>query len=259
MKRQLKKIDENLRNSIKLQIEAVPSARMLESENYIIYSIGVESTDPHLNGALCLNDAYAKEMLQKAKSFFTELDLDYTVWVRDHADVNLEQLLIDRGLTPNRTPGSAVMIREERLNQNEVPAGFRVEQVTNRKQMDGFAEVIELAFDKTPMLIDKMFETEPTLIHDNIVANVIYNENTPVSAVMTVLSKDTAGIYWVGTIESARGQGLGSLITQVGTNVGFDKGKNLVLLQASELGERIYKKLGYQTVTHYRTYTLRNI
>lgn len=258
MKRQFKKVDENLKASIKLQINAVGRARMIDNENYIIYSIGVESTDPHLNGALCLNDDYAEEMLEKATVFFEDLNLDYTVWVRDHADFKLEKLLKKRGRTPNRIPGSAVMIIEERIKETELPKNFKIARVRTSVQINDFGEVIKQAFDKTQMLIKQMFETDETLIHENIIAYVIYEMNKPVSAVMTVISEDTAGIYWVGTVERARGQGLGSYATQIATNVGLDSGKNLVILQASELGERVYKKLGYQTVTEYRTYTIKN-
>lgn len=253
----LQKVDENLRDSIKLQINSLEKAQMIETENYIIYSIGVESTDAHLNGALCLNDNYAEEMLQKTDTFFDALDLDYTIWVRAHADVKLEELLKEREVLPNRTPGSAVMLIEENIKKVELPAGFDVKEVKNKKHIADFGKVILHAFDKTQTVINRMFETEKTLLHDAIIAYVIYKDKKPVSAVMTVISECAAGIYWVGTLEEIRGQGLGSFATQIATNAGFNSGKNSVILQASELGEKVYTKLGYQTVTRYRTYTVK--
>lgn len=254
----IKLADENLKDSIKHQISNMENVKMYETENYMIYSIGVESTDAHLNGALCLNDDYAEEMLKKADDFFNDLGLDYTVWVRDHADFKLEALLKDRGLTPKRSPGSAVMAIEERIREAELPEGFKVKGVNNRDDIENFAQVIKEAFEKTDIEIEKMYETEETLVHDDIIAYVIYKDDEPVSAVMTVISEEVAGIYWVGTVKSARGQGLGSFITQIATNAGFDSGKNLVILQASEAGERVYTKLGYQTITRYRVYTVKS-
>lgn len=256
MKDKLQQADENLRESIRLQMNAVPGAQLVENENYIIYSIGVESKDPHLNGALCLNDEYAEEMLERANVFFEELNLDYIIWVRDHADFKLEELLKENGLKPNRIPGSAVMIIEEKIKEAELLKNFRVEKVVDRFHINDFGKVVKQAFDKTQPLINQMLKTEETLIDDNIVAFVVYDENKPVSAVMTVFTEDTAGIYWVATVEQARGKGLGSFVTQIATNIGFNRGKNLVILQASELGESVYKKLGFQTITRYRTYTM---
>ena len=253
----IKLADENLKDSIKHQIRNIENVKMYETENYMIFSIGAESTDAHLNGALCLNDDYAEEMLKKADDFFRDLNLDYTVWVRDHADFKLEKLLVERGLSPRRSPGSAVMAIENRVRDAGLPEGFKVKGVNNREDIDNFAKVTKEAFDKTDIEIAKMYETEETLIHNDIIAYVIYKDDEPVSAVLTVISEEVAGIYWVGTVKSARGQGLGSFVAQIATNAGFDSGKNLVVLQASEAGERVYTKLGYQILTRYRTYTVK--
>lgn len=45
----------------------------------------------HLNGAICLNENYTLEMMQKADDFFRKLNLSYSVWVRDKIDNTLEK------------------------------------------------------------------------------------------------------------------------------------------------------------------------
>ncbi len=249
--------DKNLADSIKHQMKSIDNMKMYETENYMIYSIGVPSTDAHLNGALCLNDDYAEEMLDKAENFFNDLGLDYTVWVRDHADYKLEKILKHKGLSPKRRPGSAVMAIDERIRVAELADGFKVKVVNDRHDIRDFAKVTKEAFDKSQDEIDRMYETEETIVADNMMAFLIYKDDEPVSSVLTMLSDEAAGVYWVGTIESARGQGLGSYIAQIATNAGFDSGKSPVILQASEAGERVYTKLGYETITRYRTYTIK--
>lgn len=246
--------DKNLADSIRLQINCTDSGEIYETANYIIYTIGANSTDAHLNGALCFNDDYSKEMIEKAESFFKERNLDYTFWVRDHADFKLEKDLKERGLKARREPGSAVMAIDERITSAILPDGFTVRGVNNREDISDFSKVIKEAFEKSDIEIEKMYESEYCLVNSNTHAFVIYKNSTPVSAVMTVVSKGVAGIYWVGTTQDARGQGLGSFVTQISTNAGFDSGAPLVILQASEAGERLYTKLGYQTITRYRTY-----
>lgn len=253
----LQKAYKNLKDSIKLQIINLKEVNLIETPHYMIYSIGVESTDAHLNGAICLNDDFAKEMMHKADKFFNKLNLDFSVWVNSEANAELEKLLINKGLTANRSPGSAVMHIDKKINDQDFNHSFQVKKVNCRKEIDDFGEVIKQAFSKTQHVIDKMFETDKTLLHKDIIAHIIYKNEKPLSAVMTVFSEDIAGIYWVGTLEKARGQGLGSLATQIATNIGFDHGKKQVILQASELGERVYKRLGYRTITRYRTYTIR--
>ncbi len=71
---------------------------------------------------------------------------------------------------------------------------------------------------------------------------------------MTILSHGIAGVYWVGTVEEARGYGLGDLCTRTVSNAAFDRGAKRVVLQASKQGEPIYLRMGYREVTRYLWY-----
>jgi hypothetical protein len=68
------------------------------------------------------------------------------------------------------------------------------------------------------------------------------------------LSHSIAGVYFVGTVERARGSGLGDAVTRAVTNRAFEAGARAVTLQASVMGEPIYLKMGYQTIYHYTTF-----
>jgi ribosomal protein S18 acetylase RimI-like enzyme len=68
---------------------------------------------------------------------------------------------------------------------------------------------------------------------------------------MTVVTHGVAGIYWVGTIPAARGRGLAELCTRAAGNAGFDLGGRIAALQASPMGEPVYKRMGYFEVTRY--------
>ena len=89
---------------------------------------------------------------------------------------------------------------------------------------------------------------------DNNLDNLL--KGKVVSAALTSITPDSAGIYYVGTIEGERSKGLGKAITKASTNVGFDQGKNIVILQASPLGEYVYEKLDYNKVVVYMSYGL---
>ena len=74
----------------------------------------------------------------------------------------------------------------------------------------------------------------------------------PVAAAMTLLSHGIAGVYWVATLASVRGQGLADVVTRAVTNRGFERGALVNTLQASPMGESIYVRMGYEEL--YRTY-----
>ena len=73
-------------------------------------------------------------------------------------------------------------------------------------------------------------------------------DGVPVAGAMTLLSHGIAGVYWVATLDSARGRGLADLVTRLVTNRGFDLGAAVNTLQASPMGEAIYRRMGYETI-----------
>ncbi len=57
-----------------------------------------------------------------------------------------------------------------------------------------------------------------------------------------------AGIFCVGTLEPMRGQGLGTIITEVAMDAARTTGTRVLVLQASDMGRRVYERLGFDTV-----------
>jgi predicted GNAT family acetyltransferase len=52
----------------------------------------------------------------------------------------------------------------------------------------------------------------------------------------------------------ARGKGLAELCTRAVGNLAFDLGARVVVLQASVMGEPVYRRMGYREVTRYPYY-----
>lgn len=56
------------------------------------------------------------------------------------------------------------------------------------------------------------------------------------------------GLYGVGTVPESRGRGYGSAVTLAGMDWGREQGADLAILHASQLGEPVYRRLGFETV-----------
>jgi GNAT superfamily N-acetyltransferase len=61
-------------------------------------------------------------------------------------------------------------------------------------------------------------------------------------------ASNLAGIFCVGTLEAARGQGLGTVITQTAVEAARAAGAQVAVLQASDMGRPVYERLGFDTV-----------
>jgi GNAT superfamily N-acetyltransferase len=63
-----------------------------------------------------------------------------------------------------------------------------------------------------------------------------------------------AGIFSVATLEPARGQGLGALMTRVAMHAARQTGHAVAVLQASDLGRPVYQRLGFDIVGYIGTH-----
>jgi GNAT superfamily N-acetyltransferase len=62
------------------------------------------------------------------------------------------------------------------------------------------------------------------------------------------------GIFSVATLERARGQGFGAVITRAAMDAARDAGAQVAVLQASAMGLPVYERLGFDTVDAITTY-----
>ena len=68
------------------------------------------------------------------------------------------------------------------------------------------------------------------------------------------VSGAVAGVYNVATVESHRRHGYGEALTAAAARIGAEAGCAQAILQASEAGEPVYRRMGYATPDHYRQF-----
>lgn len=248
----------NLRDTIKYRIKNIDGGKIYETDDFLLFTIGVDTDDGHLNGCLTFNDDAYEEIFQAAEEFFKDLGFTYSFWIRGGVDTKLANLLEEKGYEPTRTPGSAIMYTESKIGDAPIPDGFTIKKVKTLEEKEDMALVIEEAFEKEKEVVDTMFSSMNNLYSDEFKSFLIYDkEGKPVSAAITSLVDGSAGIYYISTLEEARSKGLGKAITKASTNIGFDYGKDIVILQASKLGEIVYNKLDFNKIGVYKSYKIK--
>jgi len=73
-------------------------------------------------------------------------------------------------------------------------------------------------------------------------------EGVAVSCSMAFLDRDSVGLYGIGPPPEFRGRGYGSALTVAGIEWGASNGASVAVLQASEMGEPVYRSLGFRRV-----------
>jgi ribosomal protein S18 acetylase RimI-like enzyme len=148
----------------------------------------------------------------------------------------------------------AAMAIDERL-ELEAPPGVEVARVRDRAGFRDFVEVSKLAYLEAGLpagIADLLLSNADAALASSVIA-VARLGGRPVAAALAITNAVTGigGIYWVGTAPEARRRGAADAVTRFVTNASFDDGATIVTLQASALGEPVYRKMGYREVGRY--------
>jgi len=219
------------------------------------------STFPAVNFAIRVgrqSQTPPDQFIFQAKEFFARRKRSFTITVRTHLDGDLlekcEELKLYKIV---EIPG---MFIKKTLEEKPLPDGVTLKHVTTKAMVNDYAGVVALSFTTLGMPEEasrSIFSNPDTFLVPHIYAVVAYKDNKPASCAFALLSHGIAGIYYVGTVETARGMGLAEHCVRVVGNAAFKFGARFVILQASPYGEPVYKRMGYQESTRYIRYLCR--
>lgn len=212
-----------------------------------------------MNGAIRLDRSTpAEAVLGLAEPWFAERGRGYSIATNGSGagEDDLAAEAVARGLlTLMDTP---VMVCDARLEDGTAPDGVELRLATTPADIAAFVAVNDAAYQTLGMpagvIADSVLDAERVLA-PHVQTVIAWEGSAALACAQVVLSHGVAGVYYVGTVEAARGRGLAELVTRTVTNLGFDLGAALVTLQASSMGDPIYRRMGYREIYRYTTHT----
>jgi ribosomal protein S18 acetylase RimI-like enzyme len=174
------------------------------------------------------------------------------VTMNAHDDAPLAAIAAAAGAKVLSTPPAMFCAAEP--GPKHVRAGARLAEVHDETGLAAFREVSALAWASYGIPereTESIFSRLEMVCSPHVRAVVGYDGERPASCAMVLLSHGIAGIYWVGTRPDARGKGLAEACTRRATAMGFECGARVVTLQASAMGEPIYRRIGYRVLGSY--------
>lgn len=245
----------NLVDSSRLFYELDPDAA-IEAEPGWLFGAG-SATHPVISNAAFRRDdgVDAEDFIARAQEFFTQRGRRFSIWLRAGQDADS-----DLAAAAEAAGFQAVyeempeMLLDAPLPTEPLPAGVELHRLSDLGQAPDFWQVAKAAYASNgfPPEVFAGYTRHSGMLAENVAAFVVYRDEEPMSIAMTIVNNGVAGIYWVGSVEGARGHGLGRAVTVAATNAGFALGGEIASLQASPMGRPIYAKLGYETVFDYR-------
>jgi len=207
------------------------------------------------NAALRIEpEMHPEAVLAAARVFAAEQGRDIVVWASDHGSSDLGHAARAADLPCiSSAVGMAITAAPA---EGTVPAGAALAQVSDAEGVAAFAQVHRglLAGDGQAAEVVAHFASPGALLAANVSAFVAWAGGRPVSCAMAVSTDDVAGVYWVATSAPARRRGFGELVTRAAVRAMFERGADLVVLQATAAGEPVYRRIGFGAFTRYGRY-----
>ncbi|RZL01750.1 MAG: hypothetical protein EOP36_10275 [Rubrivivax sp.] len=241
--------DLNLAQVARIHHQWQPTARLVEADGLLCHQGTVPIPAPFQNCAMRTDTSLsAAEALDRADTFFGGGGNPYAVHTSSRRDADLVPLLSQRGFV--RQSDLPSMLADRPVPMPTIDPAWRLCVAASPEDMGEFVHVCAQAYASLglpSMLTPSYFVKRDGLLASDV-AIVIARQagGQAVAAAMALHTGEVAGLYWVGTLPEGRGAGLAAACTAMATNLAFEHGACAVTLQASPMGEGIYRRLGYR-------------
>jgi len=136
-----------------------------------------------------------------------------------------------------------------------LPPGLTIETAT-ASTMERYYLVNARGFDIPPAAAGFVRDLTPPEVADDPDIRLFggYLDDEPVACSFAIRSAEVVGVYAVGTSAVARRRGIATAMTWAAVEAGRDWACAAATLQASAMGEPVYRAMGFETVARYVTW-----
>lgn len=167
---------------------------------------------------------------------------------------DLGSILSERGFDFSANPGMAIDLGS--LPEDyPLPEDFQIKKVENKEELEIWNRVVCEVFEMPDFVQDAFFDLNLNMGFGPPYINymgIIDNEIVATSSVFR--GGGVAGIYNVAAIESVRRKGIGAAMTAIPLLEARSAGYRVGILESSNSGFNVYRKLGFQEyckISHY--------
>lgn len=246
----------NLIDSSRRLFELDPGAAVEAGAGWV-FGTG-RSTHPVISNAAFRvdDDLDPGELLERARAFFGARDRGFAVWVRSGEPGDRDLIAAAQAGGLQMAYEMPEMVLDHRAEERPPPDGIDLRPVASPADAKDYWEVATAAYSSLgfPPEVFEFYEDHEGMSADNVGAFLARVDGRPAGIAMMIVSHGVAGIYWVGSTEEVRGRGLGWTMTATAVDAGFEMGAELASLQASPMGESLYRTMGFETIFDYQLY-----
>jgi GNAT superfamily N-acetyltransferase len=226
---------------------AIAGGRVLREEGLLVVDSGLDcdTFNAVVSGALPERGAQAR--IAAAIGLFGGRAFSW--WHGPDAPAHLPPRLAAAGLRLAEEERAMRLALDRPTPLREQPAGMTIERVATSEALDAYAEVIAETWTPPDPNVREFYRRAagPALAPGPLMLFLGRLDGTPVGTAELALGADgVAGLYGVATRSAWRRGGVGSAMTLAAIDAARSCGMHRLELQASEAGEGVYGRLGFQ-------------
>jgi GNAT superfamily N-acetyltransferase len=210
---------------------------------------------PLFNGVMRVRDVPLDEAVAEARRQLT--GSSWSWWVGDDSDEGVADYLLAHGA--RQTTHMPIMAADlTKVADLPVPDGLTIRHVTDRPGMRDLVTAYVGPLGIPVDGLDKLIEAElDYLSRDQEVIHLagVLDGRTVGTAVVS-LGAEVAALYCIATDGDYRRRGIATALTLEALWFAREAGLEVATLQASALGQPVYERIGFTTVSHYRLFAL---
>jgi hypothetical protein len=184
------------------------------------------------------------------KEIYQKLNLRFWWWIYPCGQSpETERILQDAGLRLiEQVPCMAADLNDS-VSDKKIPDNVTISPVKDKNDLLIWEEISFRSFEM-PSRIRKQYGAFVSSFELSAQSPqklfLAYFEEKPVATSLLFTHNNSAGIYYVSTLPAFRNNGFGLMITQAAMQAAKNAGLKYVILQATQLGAKVYTRAGFK-------------
>lgn len=233
----------------------IPDARIYRKNQLSLIDTGIPV--PNWN-AIISNDSQLDGILTNVEEYLSFFKLSCSFWLGpDQESSEPASILKNHGFSP-MGKSAAMALELTKIDTLHSPESeLKIVPVKSNRELEYYLRILRHSYHLSQYAMDMLYGifVRQDLKDDSVFYHYIgLLKGKPVGCASLFLAAGAAGIYYVGTLPDYRGRGIGKSMTTHCLKKAQEMNFRFAVLRASELGEPIYRKLGFQEYGHFRNF-----
>jgi GNAT superfamily N-acetyltransferase len=192
----------------------------------------------------------ADSAVRVATEHYAALGVPFVLYFRDALTPTLADACARAGLVEHWQP-PIMVLDPVPASEPTPPAGVAITTIDGAT-LEDYASTLAAGFGMPPEL--GALVANEKLLESGYIGFLATIGGEPVATSGVFVSDRTAGVYTVSTRAEHRGRGIGAAITWAAVRAGAAAGATHAILQSSQDGEPVYRRMGFVTADRYRQF-----